>query len=122
MCQSNVTDCSWISHRDGLCLFLTHCTEVEVGNSPEFTSAMVNCGNAQHSEFEVLLSLHTNREYIVCRIRISVTTVLELERFRLMKCTFLPMTSFCDFICLYNFELFSHFSNFSKIVDSGWIS
>ena len=64
MCQSNITDCNWISHRDGLCLFLTHCTEVEVGNSPEFTSAMVNCGNAQHSEFEVFLSLHTNRAYI----------------------------------------------------------
>ena len=86
MCKSNITDCSWISHRDGLCLFLTHCTEVEVGNSPEFTSAMVNCGNAHHSELEVFLKLLTNREYIIFQIRVSVTTVLELERFRLMPC------------------------------------
>ena len=54
MCKSNITDCRWISHRDGLCLFLTHCTDVEVGNVPEFTSAMVDCGNAQHSEFDIL--------------------------------------------------------------------
>ena len=56
MCKSNITDCRWISHRNGLCLFLTHCTDVEVGNSPEFTSAMVDCGDAQHSEFNILLS------------------------------------------------------------------
>ena len=98
MCKFNITDCNWISHRDGLCLFLTHCTEVEVGNSPEFTSAMVNCGNARHSEFEVFLPLYASRAYIICQIRVSVTTVLELERFRLMSCTFLPMTSCCDFI------------------------
>ena len=91
MCKLNITDCNWISHRDGLCLFLTHCTEVEVGNSPEFTSAMVNCGDAQHSEFEpfeVFLLLLTNRGYIIFQIRVSVTTVLELEteRLRLMPC------------------------------------
>ena len=119
MCKFNITDCNWISHRDGLCLFLTHCTEVEVGNSPEFKSAMVNCGNAQHSEFEVSLPLYASRAYIICQIRVSVTTVLELERFRLMSCTFLPMTSCCDFILS---VWISHFSNFSKIVDSGWIS
>ena len=58
MCKSNITDCRWISHRNGLCLFLTHCTDVEVGNSPEFTSAMVDCGDAQHSEFDILLSFY----------------------------------------------------------------
>ena len=65
MCKSNIKDCRWISHRNGLCLFLTHCTDVEVGNSPEFTSAMVDCGDAQHSEFDILLSFYIliNRDF-----------------------------------------------------------